>query len=151
MDIFAAFDKLKKNGKTVGIVVALLLGIALVIFGSRGALSEEIETKSASVDLADYRCELEESIVSLVSGIDGVKSVRVMVMLADAGEEVYAQNDVGGNYVVIDGDRGLLVKQKRPSISGVAVVCRADSEKRLEITRLLSALLDIPTSNVYVY
>lgn len=151
MDIFAAFDKLKKHGKAVGIAVALVLSIALIILGSKGGEREAGDSKNASVDLADYRCELEESISALVSGIDGVKSVRVMVMLADAGEEVYAQNDVGGNYVVIDGDRGLLVKQKRPSISGVAVVCRADAEKRLEITRMLAALLDIPTNNVYVY
>ncbi len=151
MDIFAAFDKLKKHGKAVGIAVALVLSIALIILGSKGGESEAGDSKTASIDLADYRCELEESISALVSGIDGVKSVRVMVMLADAGEEVYAQNDVGGNYVVIDGDRGLLVKQKRPSISGVAVVCRADAEKRLEITRMLAALLDIPTNNVYVY
>ncbi|MBR6725934.1 MAG: hypothetical protein IKL81_02990, partial [Clostridia bacterium] len=125
MDIFAAFDKLKKHGKAVGIAVALVLSIALIILGSKGGEREAGDSKTASIDLADYRCELEESISALVSGIDGVKSVRVMVMLADAGEEVYAQNDVGGNYVVIDGDRGLLVKQKRPSISGVAVVCRA--------------------------
>jgi len=151
MDIFAAFDKLKKHGKAVGIAVALVLSIALIILGSKGGEREAGDSKTASIDLADYRCELEESISALVSGIDGVKSVRVMVMLADAGEEVYAQNDVGGNYVVIDGDRGLLVKQKRPSISGVAVVCRADAEKRLEITRMLAALLDIPTNNVYVY
>ena len=151
MDIFAAFDKLKKHGKAVGIAVALVLSIALIILGSKGGEREAGDSKNASIDLADYRCELEESISALVSGIDGVKSVRVMVMLADAGEEVYAQNDVGGNYVVIDGDRGLLVKQKRPSISGVAVVCRADAEKRLEITRMLAALLDIPTNNVYVY
>jgi len=151
MDIFAAFDKLKKHGKAVGIAVALVLSIALIILGSKGGEREAGDSQTASIDLADYRCELEESISALVSGIDGVKSVRVMVMLADAGEEVYAQNDVGGNYVVIDGDRGLLVKQKRPSISGVAVVCRADAEKRLEITRMLAALLDIPTNNVYVY
>lgn len=151
MDLFAAFDKMKKHSKVICIAVALMLGVFLIVLGSNESNGEKEAAKPAFVDLTQYRIELEESISSLVCGIDGVKSVRVMVMLADSGEEVYAQNDVGGNYVVIDGDRGLLVKQKRPSISGVAVVCRTDSEKRLEITRLLSALLDIPTSNVYVY
>ena len=151
MDVFALLDKLKKHGKPIAIALLAILGMALIIFGSKTGTGEGKATLSDTIDPVAYRCELEEAISELVSGIDGVKSVRVMVMLADLGEEVYAQNDVGGNYVVIDGDRGLLVKQKRPSISGVAVVCRADAEKRLEITRLLSALLDIPTSSVYVY
>ena len=81
-----------------------------------------------------------------------------MVTLESTVRYSYAENDKGNSseYVTIrdkDGsESGVILSENTPSVRGVAVVCKGGDkpEKKLEIIKLVSALLKLPENRVYV-
>lgn len=140
------------------IIIAATAGIILIIIGSTGTTKTDIPVKTAeSEPFGDYASELETKVAALLSGIKEAAGASVMVTLECGSENVYArdENGNGGNdYVIIDndGDTAVRVKQLTPKVAGIAVVTKGvNSGTKLEITRLLAALLDLPTTKIYVW
>lgn len=144
------------------IIIAAAAGVLLIIWGGYAGKSApdraafETAAESGCLDYEKYARELEERVKTLLTGIRGAEGASVMITLKYGGERVYARNEdgIGGkNYVIIDGDpdTGLLVKQVFPKVAGAAVVTRGvDAQTKLEIISMLSALLDLPSTNIFV-
>ncbi len=151
------FSKLKEI-KGIWLIGALLaLGVILVAVGA----FMQNDDKSGSIETfsrTEYEKEIEERIAKIVSEIGGITEVSVMVTLESTVSYSYAENDKGENseYVTIrdkDGsESGVILSENTPSIRGVAVVCKGGEipQKRLEIIKLVSAILKLPENRVYV-
>ena len=119
--------------------------------------NESADTKEA-FSYSDYEKNIEDRVSKIVSEVGGVYDVSVMVTLDSAHNYSYAENDKGtsSEYVTVrdkDGNEsGVLISENTPRIRGVAVVCGGgeDPHRRLEIIKLVSALLSIPQNKVYV-
>lgn len=140
------------------IIIAAVAGIILIIIGTTGNAKTDVPVKTVeSEPLGDYAAELETKVEALLSGIKEAAGASVMVTLECGSENVYArdENGNGGNdYVIINNgsDTAVRVKQLTPKVAGIAVVTKGvNSEIKLEITQLLAALLDLPTTKIYVW
>jgi stage III sporulation protein AG len=154
-----AFSKIKEIKGVIWIVIALVLGICFIIAG--GIVQKrknELPSAKEVFSYSDYEKNIEERVAGIVSKVGGVYDVCVMVTLDSALNYSYAENDKGNSseYVTVrdkDGNEsGVLISENTPKIRGVAVVCGGgeDPNIRLEITKLVSALLNIPQNKVYV-
>ena len=131
-----AMDFIKKNKKTLGVVLLLLLGIFLLIFSSVGHSSSE---GAESVDsLEEYKSRLEAELGELCSSVNGVGRCRVTVTFERGEERVYKGST--------------LIESKPPKVMGVTVVCKgADSDLvRAELVSMMSALFDIGSNRIAV-
>lgn len=154
------FSKIKEI-KGIGILALLLvIGILMILLG--GYFSEkgkkEVSENVGSFSYSEYEKDIEERISEIVSEIGGISEVSVMVTLESTSSYLYAENsnDENSEYVTVrdkDGNEsGVIISENAPGIRGVAVVCSGGDvpEKRLEIIRLVCALLGIPQNRVYV-
>ncbi len=156
-------DILSKIKSVKGIKTAAILfavGTVLIALGMFLGKSDE-NTKKESVQsfsYADYEKDVEERIKTIVTELGGISDVSVMITLESTSSYSYAENSSDGKneYVTVKdkegNESGVIISENAPGIRGVALVCSgADSpEKRLEIIKLLSALLSIPQNRVYV-
>lgn len=137
------------------LVVLLVGGLALLLFG--GSLTKQAPASSSADYTAaaeEYRMRLERELATLCAAVDGVGRVSVMIAL-DGGECcIYAadRTSSGASDYVISSGTGLLLERRMPSVRGVAVVCEGGSNDRVryELTCLVSSLLALPSSRVYV-
>ena len=154
------FSKIKEI-KGIGILALLLvIGILMILLG--GYFSEkgkkEVSENAGSFSYSEYEKDIEKRISEIVSEIGGISEVSVMVTLESTSSYLYAENsnDENSEYVTVrdkDGNEsGVIISENAPGIRGVAVVCSGGDvpEKRLEIIRLVCALLGIPQNRVYV-
>ena len=150
-----------KEIKGFWILAALLaLGALMILAGS--FFSENKTTQKSesagNFSYSEYEKEVEERISKIVSEIGGISDVSVMVTLESTVSYSYAENsnDKNSEYVTIrdkDGNEsGVLISENAPGIRGVAVVCNGGDipEKKLEIIKMVSALLGLPQNRVYV-
>ncbi|MBE6607490.1 MAG: hypothetical protein E7633_02890 [Ruminococcaceae bacterium] len=138
----------------------LVIGALLIIFGSFfSKKSAKYDSEyTGSFSYSEYETEIEERIAKIVSEIGGISDVSVMVTLESTVSYSYAENskDKNSEYVTIrdkDGNEsGVLLSENAPGIRGVAVVCNGGDipEKKLEIIKMVSALLGLPQNRVYV-
>lgn len=154
-----AFSKIKEIKGSLWIIIALVLGLVFIIAG--GIVQKQkndLPTAKEAFSYSEYEKNIEERVASIVSKVGGVHDVSVMVTLDSAVNYSYAENDKGNSseYVTVrdkDGNEsGVLISENTPKIRGVAVVCGGgeDPATRLEIIKLVSALLSIPQNKVYV-
>ena len=154
------FAKLKEI-KGFWVLVALLaLGAVMILAGSFLSKDKNIQKSEStgSFSYSEYEREVEERISKIVSEIGGISDVSVMVTLESTVSYSYAENsnDKNSEYVTIrdkDGNEsGVLISENAPGIRGVAVVCNGGDipEKKLEIIKMVSALLGLPQNRVYV-
>ena len=153
------FARLKEIKGARLLIILLALGILLIGLGFFGQGKNEGSRESTETFSGSrYEKEIEERVADIVSEIGGISDVSVMVTLDSTVSYTYAENDKGGSseYVTVrdkDGnERGVLISEKTPDIRGVAIVCSGGEspEKRLEIIKLVSALLRLPENRVYV-
>lgn len=140
------------------LLVAAAAGIVLIIISSySGPHTGTAAETEGEEPFADYASGLEAKIAALLSGVDQAAGSSVMITLCSGAENVYArdENGSGGSeYVIINngGETAVRLKQLTPKIAGIAVVTKgASAETKLEIVKLLSALLDLPTNKIYVW
>lgn len=152
------FTQIKNIKGLAFILLAAAAGIALIIIGNSSDHRDKAPAVTAeSEPLNDYASEIETRVGQLLSGIKEAAGASVMVTLDCGSEIVYARDDKGNGaseYVIIksNGETALPLKKLTPKVAGIAVVTKgANSEIKLEITRLLSALLDLPTSKIYIW
>ncbi len=142
--------KILNRKSIIFIAVGLLCVIALLFTGENKNDSRETEIS--------YVDELEDKLTELISGLGGVSDVKVMVVQECGVEYIYATDkEKSGDREIIQyysaGDEeALLIKEISPVIKGVAVVCNSTgkSSAKAKITELVSSVLDIPTTRVFV-
>ncbi len=154
------FSKLKEIKGFWLLVFLLVLGALLIAAGSllSGKNKAQNSEYTGSFSYSEYEKEVEERISKIVSEIGGISDVSVMVTLESTVSYSYAENsnDKNSEYVTIrdkDGNEsGVLISENAPGIRGVAVVCNGGDipEKKLEIIKMVSALLGLPQNRVYV-
>ena len=157
---FRFFSKIKEIKGFWLLVFLLVLGILFISVGSLLSGKNKAPTSeyTGSFSYSEYEKEVEERISKIVSEIGGISDVSVMVTLESTVSYSYAENsnDKNSEYVTIrdkDGNEsGVLISEKAPGIRGVAVVCNGGDipEKKLEIIKMVSALLGLPQNRVYV-
>ena len=138
------------------ILLALAAGIVFFILGTVNDEKPEPAPPAETED-GGYAKEIETRVGELLSGIAECTGASVMVTLESGIENVWArdENGSGGSeYVIIKngGETAIPIKKLTPKIAGIAVVTGgAGTETKLEVTRLLSALLGLPTTKIYVW
>ena len=157
----------KKRDKKGGFIILLLcgvLGLALMIGGSVGAErknSADTETAEFYKDPEEYAKEIEEKVVRLCSGIEGVKNVSAVVTLKGGYRTVYAINSQSSgsgyrNELVTtgsgSGERAVAVGYENPEIAGIGIVCDGGSSSsvKLAVTELVSSAFGISANKISV-
>jgi len=158
------FGKIKKDKKSMLIVILGLIGMVLVFLSEAVPESETVDKEKNSVysyESRDERKELEQ----LIGKIKGAGKVSVMLKYEGTAENIYANNlteQSNGEekrreeeHIILDkGDMedGLLLKSVFPRVTGVAVVCEGggSSSVKNEITQLIKALYNISSSNISI-
>ncbi|MBQ4111217.1 MAG: hypothetical protein IJD38_00315 [Clostridia bacterium] len=156
---------MKRSGKLAVALVAAILGVILLVLGSRGGKKAETVTppspSQATPSVEEYRQGLETRMEALCGCVEGVGTVRVEVMLEGGYEYVYATDKKitsGGettSFVIVgsgDEERLVYLTERPPAILGIGVVCTGggDPEVKREITALLSATFGVGSNKIYV-
>ncbi len=155
-------DKLSKKNLIIVIAVIGILCIALSEINFSGTEKKNVSNEE---NYSEYVDSLNSELTRLISSIDGVGDCRVMITLKSTKEGVYAKNTEnssteGSNsenneYVIYDGENGdspLLLKEKFPSVEGVAVICSGgdDIVVKEKIIDCVCALFNISATRVSV-
>ena len=142
------------SGKSLVILlVIIILGVVLLLAGNQE--KPDTQENNDGIALASaYKDELERTASSMCASLKGIDTAQVNITLEGGMTYVYAKNSegsYGGTYFSSGGDP-LFLKYDYPKIVGCAVVCSGviNSESKLELTRMMSAYLGIPTSKIYV-
>lgn len=148
---------LKSKGG-IFMLVALCCALILLLLGS-GA-KEETKEKNISVNITteEYEKDIESRLTAMISAIEGTSDVRVMVTVDCGVEYVYAQNietseqNEKSEYYSAGDDDALLLKELRPKVRGVAVVCRGgdDIAMQKKIIELVSGALQLSSGRIFV-
>lgn len=151
------------------VLLAAVVGIILIVISSFGSDKKHEAEESTKADSGfseeEYGAKLETKIEEMVSSLYGAGRSKVIITLDCDYETVYARdgsyskNDLSSDeeseYIIIDSDEredGLVLKTVTPKVRGVAVLCEGGNNPVVvqSIIDMLSALLDIGTSNISV-
>ncbi len=164
-------ENVKKEQKSVRRfilpIAAALLGVLLLIFGSRSEKTQAEDEptvrlwEDGSMSASDFAAETEKKIVAICSGVEGVGEVRAVVTLSGGYRAVYAADAQSSdssyrNETVLTGsgnsEKAILVGYEVPKIVGIGIVCTGgdDPAIRQSITLLVSAAFDVSTNKIYV-
>ena len=151
------------------LVLGALVGVVLMLLGNSDLVgswqTQESESEVERDALLDYARELERSIESLCSHVEGVDDVRAVVSLdgdfvyiyASDSERVEREGSIERQeqYVTVGSGssaRPLLLTRRPPAVIGIGVVCRGggDARVRQEIIALLSAAFSVGSNKIYV-
>jgi stage III sporulation protein AG len=173
---------LTEKNKKILIALGLFAGVILIIVsffmsGSNGGNKTNQSNMNAHnnlsrTDTVAYVAEQEKKLCEILKRIDGVSEPFVMIVLESSSEYIYAtkqsikessskngettQKDVQKEIILYEDEKKakspILVKEIKPKIKGVAVVCRGISgdDMRLKIINLVSTALNLPANRVYV-
>ena len=117
-------------------IIVGLVAIALIF------LSSYIDASSFTqkTDIAEYCVALEESLLSVVTQIEGVGEAKIFLTMDNSGENVYLNNS------------DTKTKSITPVVRGVVIVCDGGDDP-LVVSRVMSAVtksLDISSNKVCV-
>lgn len=131
------FKKIYENPKFTKIIIIVGLCAVFLIF-----LSSYIDTDylSKSVDTDAYCAQLEESLLSIVTQIEGVGNAQILLTMDNNGENVYLNNS------------DTKTQSITPQVRGVVIVCDGGDDP-VVISRVMSAVtksLDISSNKVCV-
>lgn len=178
------FDKLASNDqyRTI-IVVCCVIAIALIFLSGFFKSNNNAEAKAASskptVTADQYASQMETKLTSIITGIRGVGSAKVMVTMERDMQYVYAteektsnqstedksngstaRNQTNGSsekkYTIIkdaDGSqKALFVTEVQPIVKGVVVVCDGGDNPAVQgdVINAVTTALDISSARVCV-
>ena len=176
------FDKIPflKKLKTIKhieiIIFAIFIILALLIaFSGSNAFSflssssskssEASESTYSYFSTLDYVKSQEDNLTNLLTGIDGVKNVKVMLSVKSSGEMIYAKNleektDKLGTtktesivFVTTNGvSKPLSLMEKLPEFNGAVIVTESakDVKIKLSIISAVETLLGLSSENINV-
>lgn len=165
-------NKLKAKNKITLIVIVGIIGIVLILFSEifkPDTKKPKTSIKELDVNTEEYKDQMQDELVNILSQIQGVGEVKVMVTIEGSTEYVFAEEEntkqdssadkVSENYqnkyVIVDNGNtkeALVKKILKPKISGVIVVCEGGNSPSVseKIYRAVSAVLDIPANKICV-
>ncbi|MFI3169550.1 MAG: stage III sporulation protein AG [Faecalibacterium sp.] len=170
-------EQLKNKKLASKLVIYLgLLGMALILiselFGAEKVSVADVSGTEQSILAQDgnemttvsisteetYRANLEESLASLITQMEGAGKTIVMITLVSGEEVVYAQNvtqsdsQISESHVLLESGEALSEKVYTPTVCGVAVLCEGGDSILVEakITTMVTALFDISSNRVTV-
>lgn len=168
-------EKIKGDKKMIIILAVGSFGMILLLISSFTGNANDKKTQSAEkttlaavsdFSVSEVENALEEKLRNMVNGIKGAGNADVMVTVASSGEYVYAENQKTQSddnslsedrEIVIhkstgNGDSGLVISVKSPSILGVAVICDGGESAVVasEIKNMVTSLFGIGSDRVYV-
>ena len=137
--------KILNRKSLVLIAVGLLCAAVLLLTGEKNKETDEAKTS--------YEEMIEHKLTDLISGLEGISNVKVMVVQECGVEYVYGvDTEVSGEresskYYSAGDDEEI-----SPVIKGVAVVCDSDQDSlaKAKITDLVSSVLDLATTDIFV-
>lgn len=178
MEFLDKYIRRLKDGK--GVKLACVLGAVgvLCICLSEWLPKKEQQTEITKGTTAETYCErVEERLVGLLGGMEGVGKCEVYVTLESGVEYVYAtqqkenadyakdsgqngekvseREDTEQNVILIDGENGetgLLLTEIQPTVKGVVVVCEGGDKERVveRVTAAVTTALNISARRVCV-
>ncbi len=131
------FSKIYENPKFTKIAIIVGISAIVLIF-----LSSYIDFSifSKSVDNDEYCTALENSLLSVVTQIEGVGNAKIFLTMDNNGENVYLNNT------------DTKTQSITPVVRAVVIVCDGGDDP-VVVSRVMSAVtksLDIPTNKVCV-
>lgn len=148
--------KLKADKQKLGVIGLAVLGIILILFGSRSSISSDNSDPDIRkyTDVGFYTGYLEERISELCRSIAGVQDAVVFLTLDCSSEYVYANEKVSDYLILSDkeGEQAVMLCEIYPQVRGVAVVCTGGDLPRIRetVTELLAASLGLPSNKIKV-
>ena len=152
--------------KKVIIIVGIIAGLALLLFGNGafGSFEEkngEISVLASNYDEAAYEAALTKKIEDICSKVKGAGEVSVAVTLDGSFKSVLVQNLESNDgtqrreYVLVgsgSSESAVTVGYSPPKILGIGIVCEGGDSARVrkEIIALVSATFDLPSNKIYV-
>lgn len=168
---FSQLDKRTKIILAAGIIGILLIFLSEFIpdFTEETKKTKSLPMDTVTDDTDQYKRQIENELVDMLSQIKGVGNVTAMVTIEGTTEYVYAEElntatDKDGNQIsekyqnqVVmtekDGEKKALVKQIiKPKISGVIIVCDggASTSVNERVIKAVSTALNLPSSRICV-
>lgn len=155
-----AFDKLKKDKKTLAIILVGLIGMLIIM----SVPSDNKKHKAAENTVTySYNTEnIQNEVESLLESIKGAGETKVFITYESDMENVYAVNvdeksdgsdaHYKSEYIITDDESGLILKVMYPKVRGVAVICKGGGDPIIKekIYSVISALFDISTNKISV-
>ncbi len=151
---------IKNNKKLVILILCFVIGVVLLLFGSKDKTKNGNTEVSADKNSEIHYSELiEKKLETFLKTVDGIESVKVFVTVDGGTELEYAGigkgNEYASSYLVIDKgneEEAAVVREIYPSIRGVAISCTGgnDGTVKKEITALIGAALGISTNKIMV-
>jgi len=165
-------EKFLGKNKLKIIIIIGAVGVALIFLSELFSSPSKPKAKTAqdiSTNTSEYKSELENELVQILSNIQGVGEVKVMLTIEGSTEYVFAEEenskyeesadkksqDYQNKYVIIDngGTKEALVKKVlKPKINGVIIVCEGGNSPIIceKIYKAVSAVLAISTNKICV-
>ncbi len=143
--------------RSFGIYIILLLGVALLAFGSLPDKKPEAAPEPSQKN-SGYTEQLEARLEAALSEIDGAGRVEVM-LVAENGGSIAVQQDGSGESsktVVLSGPSGseaLVLAENAPSVRGALIIAEGGGSDRVraELAEAASTALGIGAHRVKVY
>ncbi len=117
--------------------ILLGLGVLLLLLGNRMTLEKE-KNEIDTTALSDRKVALEAELTAFLNQTPGISDVTVLITLEEDGEVL---------------NTFLSQTQSNLKIKGIAVLCKngEDPAVQLQLSNLLSTLLDLPTHRIFIY
>ena len=154
------FKKITENKNLLTLVLAVFVGILFIVFGLLGEDGEKTDTlekvEYSSPELESYTASLEKRITAHLERIEGVSDVSVLLTVDTSGQNVFATEGNGNDYVIIKDSSGnenvVKLTEINAKVRGIAVVCnyQGNEEKRQQIISMLASLFNVGTNRISV-
>lgn len=164
-------QKMGQKNKTDFLVMILLGVLVMIIAIPTGngkkkesdpvTEKESLQEKKTIQTEDDYKTSLENQLEKLISRMDGAGKSKVMITLADEGQE-YVDKDIVKDekkseettvvYDSGDGNAPYIVRRERPKVEGVVVVSEGGGSPKVvtEISDAVMSLFDLEAHKVIV-
>lgn len=159
-------EKLKKLTESKKPMILFVLGLAGMLLILLSSLLPEGGKETKTADVSDPAAAIEQRLEALISQIDGAGETQVMVTLSDTGSTQYLRKDsktedwengtlksreTSGEYVT-SGGGAVVVAQRTPAVSGVAVICKGGDRAGVQndIYEVLYALYGLSSAHVSI-
>lgn len=146
-----------KKGR-IGIYILLLLGVALLAFGSAPREKEAERTEEEETSAVDYMSAMEERLENILSSIDGAGRVEVMLVAGDSGSISVEKDGSGENSKTVvlnkqNGSEALVLAENAPEPKGVLIVAEGGGSDRVraELSEAAATALGVGMHRVKVY
>lgn len=159
-NISTFLEKLRKDKKTIFIIMIGFLGMVLILFSPNDS-----EKKRAvdQVETVNYNSDnIQDEVEAMIESIKGAGKTKVYITYESDSEHVYAMNideksdgsdlHYKSEYIITDDENGLILKVIYPKVRGVAVICEGGGDPLVKekIYSVISALFDISTNKISV-